>query len=92
MENKTLHEKTLEYLLILKKDLTVQESNYQEILHILSKAILDEEVDIVNSEINDALQSNQECSSCGETLEHWEKEICGPCKINDPRFADDQRQ
>ena len=89
MIDKTLHERTIEYLSALKTDSKVQESDYHEILAVLCKDILEEDVEKIDSKIEEGLQSKQKCSSCREMLESWEKEICGPCKINDPKFADE---
>ena len=33
--------------------------------------------------------SNEKCKTCGEPLEKWEKEICGPCKIADERYEEE---
>lgn len=34
-------------------------------------------------------QPKQKCSSCGEPLDTWERGICGPCKIKDERYEEE---
>ena len=88
MIEKDLHDKTMKYLIDLKNNSNVEEQDYQKILEILCEKIIQQDVKKIKSEIELATQSKQKCSSCGEPLEDWEKELCGPCKINDPRFKD----
>ena len=45
---------------------------------------------IINEESKKLEQPKQKCKSCGEPLETWEKEICGPCKIADSRYQEDE--
>ena len=33
--------------------------------------------------------SDEKCKTCGQPLEKWEKEVCGPCKIADERIAEE---
>ena len=35
-------------------------------------------------------QPNNKCKSCGEPLEDWEQKICGPCKIADVRYEEEE--
>ena len=84
-----LHNKTIDYLLTLRKDQTVKESKYHQILVILCDMILREDEDKIETELENAEQLKQKCGSCGEPLETWEREICGPCKIKDPRFEEE---
>ncbi|MDH3736436.1 MAG: hypothetical protein OEQ94_05360 [Nitrosopumilus sp.] len=51
--------------------------------------ILREDEDKIETELENAEQLKQKCGSCGEPLEIWEREICGPCKIKDPRFEEE---
>ena len=88
MIEKELHDKTVKFLIDLKNSSNVEDSDYQKILEILCDKILQQDLEKINSEIVLSTESKQKCSSCGEPLEDWEKELCGPCKINDPRFKD----
>jgi len=88
VENK-LHDKTIDYLLTLRKDHTVKESEYHQIFVMLCEMILHEDENKIETELENAEQFKQKCSSCGEHLEAWEQEICGPCKIKDPRFEEE---
>ena len=89
MADKTVHDKTIEYLINLRNESSIEESDYRQILVILCDRILHQEVEKINSQIEKKLESKQKCNSCGEILESWEKEICGPCKIKDSRFEDE---
>ena len=89
MVEKALHDKTIEYLVELKKEKSIQELEFQKIVEILSEKALQQDSEKINLEVEKVLQSRENCNSCGEPLEHWEKEICGPCKIKDPRFKDE---
>ena len=84
-----LHDSTIDYLLTLRKDQTVKESEYDQIFVMLCEMILHEDVYEIETELENAEQLKQKCSSCGEPLETWEREICGPCKIKDPRFEEE---
>jgi len=84
-----LHDSTIDYLLTLRKDQTVKESEYDQIFVMLCDMILHEDVYEIETELENAEQLKQKCSSCGEPLETWEREICGPCKIKDPRFEEE---
>lgn len=46
-------------------------------------------ISVVKSDLEKIDQPKQKCSSCGELLEHWEKGICGPCKIADVRYEEE---
>ena len=47
-------------------------------------------ISLVKSDLEKVDQPKQKCSSCGEPLEHWEKGICGPCKIADERYEEEE--
>ena len=46
-------------------------------------------ISILKIELDTSEQSNKKCSSCGELLDSWEHEICGPCKIKDDRYQEE---
>ena len=90
MLDKTLYDKTINYISTLRTSPTVNESEYRQILAMLCDVVLHEEdVEKIHTTIENFEKSNQKCSSCGIPLDTWEKDICGPCKINDVRFSDD---
>ena len=88
MIEKELYDKTMKFLIDLKSSSNVEESDYQKILEILCDKILQQDLEKIRLEIISATESKEKCSSCGELLEDWENELCGPCKINDTRFKD----
>lgn len=47
-------------------------------------------ISVVKSELENIYQPKQKCNSCGEILEQWEKGICGPCKIADERYEEEE--
>jgi len=87
--NKPLYYKTMDYILALRNDPTIKQSEYHQILVILCEKILHEDMNKIETDLENAEQSKQKCSSCGGTLETWEREICGPCKIKDPKFEEE---
>jgi hypothetical protein len=44
-------------------------------------------IPIIKTEIKRTDPLKQKCSSCGEPLDDWEKEVCGPCKVADPKYG-----
>ena len=46
-------------------------------------------ISILKIELDTSEQSNKKCLSCGELLDSWEHEICGPCKIKDDRYQEE---
>ncbi len=87
--NKPIYDKTIDYIISLRDDPTVKQSEYHQILVLLCEKILHEDVNKIETAIENAEQSKQKCSACGEILETWEREICGPCKIKDPKFEEE---
>lgn len=47
-------------------------------------------VDMAKSDLEKIEHTTEKCSSCGNTLDPWEKEICGPCKISDERIPEEE--
>lgn len=45
---------------------------------------------IIKEELEKINQPIQKCNSCGETLDPWEKLLCGPCKIANPRYQEEK--
>ena len=45
---------------------------------------------IIKEEFEKLNQPANNCKSCGEPLDTWEKEICGPCKIADDRYSEEE--
>ena len=45
---------------------------------------------IIKEELEKINQPIQKCDSCGEILDPWEKKLCGPCKIANPRFQEEE--
>ena len=46
-------------------------------------------ISILKIKLNTSEQSNKKCSSCGELLDSWERDMCGPCKIKDDRYQEE---
>ncbi len=44
----------------------------------------------IKEEFEKLSQPKTNCKSCGEPLDPWEKEICGPCKIADDRYSEEE--
>ena len=44
----------------------------------------------IKEEFEKLSQPKTHCKSCGELLDPWEKEICGPCKIADDRYSEEE--
>ena len=86
---KLLYDRTIDYILDLRDNSTVKQSEYQQILVMLCEKILHEDVNKIETDLENAEKSKQKCSSCGVILETWEREICGPCKIKDPKFEEE---
>ena len=84
-----LHDKTIEYLLNLKNHPSISESDYNQILSMLCEKVLCQDSEKVDARIQNIEESKQKCSSCGKSLESWERETCGPCRIKDPGFAEE---
>jgi recombinational DNA repair protein RecR len=87
--NKPIYDKTIDYIIFLRDEPTVKQSEYHRILVLLCEKILHEDVNKIETVIENAEQSKQKCSACGGILETWEREICGPCKIKDPKFEEE---
>lgn len=45
---------------------------------------------VIKKEFEKLSQPIKNCKSCGESLDPWEKEICGPCKIADNRYEEEE--
>lgn len=78
-KNKTL-KKTLEDLLKIVNNLEDSKSI----------PIYENLVATTKSELEKTEHSTEKCNSCGNTLDPWEKEICGPCKISDERIPEEE--
>ena len=46
-------------------------------------------ISILKIKLDTSEQSNKKCSSCGELLDSWERDMCGPCKIKDDRYQEE---
>ena len=44
----------------------------------------------LKTEIEKTETPTQKCKSCGTSLDPWEKERCGPCKIADERIPEEE--
>ena len=84
-ENLILKKETLEKDLESLLKLVKEKTNISETIKIYENLI-----SIIKSEIETGDQPKQKCNSCGEPLEHWEKGICGPCKIADERYEEEE--
>lgn len=89
MANKVFFERTIEFLFSLKNDPDIDESDFEDILAVLGDRILKQDADEIRANLENIGQSKQKCASCGELLGAWEKGICGPCKITDPKFKEE---
>ena len=87
--NSVLYNQTLDFLSTLKENSTLDKQEYRKILVMLCDLILNEDPDKIQKSLENAEKSKQNCKSCGTQLETWESEVCGPCKVDDPRFTDD---
>ncbi|MFB5621911.1 MAG: hypothetical protein ACE5Q7_03120, partial [Candidatus Nitrosomaritimum yanchengensis] len=45
---------------------------------------------IIKEELEKINQPIQKCESCEEILDPWEKKLCGPCKIANPRYQEEE--
>ncbi len=43
----------------------------------------------IKTEIEKNKHPTKTCSSCGDSLKDWEKNICGPCKIKDDKYPEE---
>ena len=34
-------------------------------------------------------EGNKECTHCGKTLGPFERDVCGPCRMKDPKFKEE---
>ena len=84
-----LHDKTIEYLQILKNDPRITESDYQNVLKMLCEKILHDDYQKIDAKIRSIEVSKNKCKSCGIILESWERKVCGPCRMKDPHFAEE---
>ncbi len=44
----------------------------------------------IKEDLEKIAQPKQKCKSCGEILDAWEKDICGPCKIADDKYEEEE--
>ena len=86
MVNSLLYHKTIDFITTLRDSSDVKESEYRQVLTALCDAILHEDVAKIQTYLEDIEKSKKKCGSCGIELEKWEKEVCGPCKVNDHRI------
>ena len=49
--------------------------------------IYEQLITIIKADLAKNNPSNQKCGSCGEPLDAWEKNVCGSCKVADPKYV-----
>ena len=49
-------------------------------------------ISVMKIELDVSDQSNKKCLSCGELLDSWEHDICGPCKIKDDNYQEESEE
>jgi uncharacterized paraquat-inducible protein A len=86
----------------MSEDLKIKKANLEHELSQLLESVKDKPDHIETIKIYEHLiaqikediktfgQSKQKCKSCGEILDPWERDICGPCKIADERYEEEE--
>ena len=46
-------------------------------------------ISVLKIELDTSQQSEKKCSSCGELLDSWEHDMCGPCKIKNDSYQEE---
>lgn len=78
-----------------------QKKNLEENLYNLLKFVKELEpsqgikiyenlIAILKTDIEKTKSETQTCKSCDTSLDPWEKEICGPCKISDKKIPEEE--
>ena len=86
----------------MSEDIKIKKENLQKNIEDLFK-LIEEKFDepqkgkiyenlttSIREEFEKLNQPIQKCSSCGILLDPWEKGICGPCKIADERYEEEE--
>ena len=84
-----LREQTINYLINIKSDTSVDDSSFNQVLITLSDLVLHEDPNKIKSEIEKIHESKKKCTSCGSVLGPFERKVCGPCRLKDPRYKDE---
>ena len=83
-------------------DLTTKKENFEKnlenLMHLIKEKydstqsikIYDYLDGIIKEELEKISQPIKKCNSCGGLLDPWEKTICGPCKIANPRYHEEE--
>ena len=57
---------------------------------IESVKIYEHLITLINEDLEKIAQPKQKCKSCGILLDPWERNICGPCKITDEKYEEEE--
>jgi hypothetical protein len=58
--------------------------------HIETIKIYEHLITQIKEDLETFGQPKQKCKSCGGLLDPWERNICGPCKIADERYEEEE--
>ena len=86
----------------MSDDLKIRKETLEHNLSKLLKFIKDETepngaieiyeqlITIIKADLTKINSLKQNCSSCGEPLEAWEKNMCGSCRVADPKYVEEE--
>lgn len=81
----------------IKQKKEILEKDLDELIKFVSKLESSQSIKIyenliatLKTEIENTENLKQKCSSCGASLDPWEKGRCGPCKIADERIPEEE--
>lgn len=85
----------------MSDDLTIKkeklESNLQDLLKLVNELELSQSVKFyenliasVKTDLEKIDHPIENCATCGNPLDPWEKQRCGPCKIADERIPEEE--
>ena len=85
----------------MSDDLTDKKAELDKNLHDLLKLVNELEpsqsvkfyenlIATVNADLEKIEHPTENCFTCGNPLDPWEKERCGPCKIADERIPEEE--
>ena len=85
----------------MSDDLTIKkttlENNLQDLMKLVNDLEPSQSVEIyenlvatVKTDLEKVEHPHEKCKTCGNLLDPWEKERCGPCKISDERIPEEE--
>jgi transcription initiation factor IIE alpha subunit len=84
-EDLKIRKETLEHSLFKLLKFIKDETEQKDAIEIYEQLIT-----IIKADLTKFNSLNQNCSSCGEPLEAWEKKVCGSCKVADPKYVEEE--